>query len=107
MSYFQIELFEKHRYLTKVCRVSRGVFCYAVTRVTKIGQAVTSGSATKYKCTSGPGCSKQKTSLVNDSLNFRKLISQICLYFLLKNVRHFCIAKTFLIFSTKNISVFG
>ena len=34
---------------------------------------------------SGPSCSKLTTSLVNDSLNFRKLISQICQYFLLKN----------------------
>ena len=33
---------------------------------------------------SGPGCSKLTTSLVNISLNFLKLISQICQYFLLK-----------------------
>ena len=32
----------------------------------------------------GPSCSKLKTSLVNVSLNFLKLISQICQYFLLK-----------------------
>ena len=32
----------------------------------------------------GPGCSKLTTSLVNVSLNFQKLISQICHYFLLK-----------------------
>ena len=30
------------------------------------------------------GCSKLTTSLVNVSLNFQKLISQICQYFLLK-----------------------
>ena len=34
--------------------------------------------------TSGPGCSKLATLLVNVSLNFHKLISQICQYFLLK-----------------------
>ena len=34
--------------------------------------------------TSGPGCSKLTTSLVNDSLKFQTLISQICQYFLLK-----------------------
>ena len=32
----------------------------------------------------GPGCSKLTMSLVNVSLNFQKLISQICQYFLLK-----------------------
>ena len=52
---------------------------------------------------SGPGCSKLTMSLVNVSLNFQKLFSQICQYFLLKR----CIAKASLIFSTKNFSVFG
>ena len=55
----------------------------------------------------GPGCSKLTTSLVNEKLKFQTLISQICQYFLLKNVRSFCSAKASLIFSTKNISVFG
>ena len=55
----------------------------------------------------GPGCSELTTSLVNVSLNFQKLMSQICQYFLLKNVRSFCSAKASLIFSTKNFSVFG
>ena len=55
----------------------------------------------------GPGCSKLTTSLVNDSLKFQTLISQICQYFLLKNERSFCSAKASLIFSTKNFSVFG
>ena len=41
----------------------------------------------------GPGCSKLTTSLVNASLNFQKLISQICQYFL--------------IFSTKKFNVLG
>ena len=56
---------------------------------------------------SGPGCSKLTTSLVNVSLKFQTLISEICQYFLLKNQRSFCSAKASLIFSTKNISVFG
>ena len=57
---------------------------------------------------SGPGCSKLTASLVNETLNFQMLISHICQYFLLKkNVRSFCSAKASLIFSTKNISVFG
>ena len=50
---------------------------------------------------------KTKTSLVNVSLNFHKLISQICQYFLLKKYEELCIAKASLIFSTKNFSVFG
>ena len=54
-----------------------------------------------------PGCSKLTTSLVNVSLKFQMLISEICQYFLLKNVRSFCSAKASLIFSTKNVSVFG
>ena len=33
---------------------------------------------------SGPGCLKLTTLLVNVSLNFQKLISKICQYFLLK-----------------------
>ena len=33
---------------------------------------------------SGPGCSKLTTSLVNVSLKFHMLISNICQYFLLK-----------------------
>ena len=37
-----------------------------------------------YCTTPGPGCSKLMTSLVNDSLKFQTLISQICQYFLLK-----------------------
>ena len=55
---------------------------------------------------SGPGCSKLTTSLSNVSLKFQTLISNICQYFLLKNVRSLCIAKASLIFSTKNISDF-
>ena len=50
---------------------------------------------------SGPGCPKLTMSLVNVSLKFQTLISNICQYFLLKNVRSFCSAKASLIFSTK------
>ena len=57
-------------------------------------------------CKSGPNCSKLTTSLVNVMLKFQMLVSEICQYFLLKNVRSFCSAKASLIFSTKNISVF-
>ena len=35
-------------------------------------------------CKSGPGCSKPTTSLVNVSLKFQTLISEIFQYFLLK-----------------------
>ena len=49
--------------------------------------------------TAGPGCSKLTTSLVNVTLKFQMLISQIFQYFLLKkNVRIFCTAKASLIF---------
>ena len=51
---------------------------------------------------SGSGCSKLTTALVNVSLKFQKLISQIHKYFLLKKCE-----KASLIFSTKNVSVFG
>ena len=61
----------------------------------------------KYPTTSGPGCSKLTTSLVNVSLKFQMLISEICQYFCWKNVRSFCTAKASLFFTTKNISVFG
>ena len=57
----------------------------------------------------GPGCSKLTTSLVNDSLKFQTLISQICQYFLSKKCEKLlhCIAKASLIFSTKNFIVFA
>ena len=44
---------------------------------------------------SGPGCSKLTTSLVNVSLNFQKLISQICQYFLLKKCEKLLQCKSF------------
>ena len=51
---------------------------------------------------SGPGCSKLTTSLVNVSLNFQKLISQICQYFLLKK----CEKQKLLSFFQQKISVY-
>ena len=41
-------------------------------------------STGSYCCHSGPGCSKLTMSIVNDSLKFQTLISQICQYFLSK-----------------------
>ena len=48
----------------------------------------TSSHATSMtsKQTSGPSCSKLTTSLVNVSLKFQIIISQICQYFLLKKM---------------------
>ena len=42
-------------------------------------------SLNKYP--SGPGCSKQTMSLVNVSLKFQTLISQVCQYFLSEKMR--------------------
>ena len=56
--------------------------------------------------TTGPGCSKLTTTIFNVSLNFQKLISQICQYFLLKTCEKLN-AKASLISSIKNISDFG
>ena len=61
---------------------------------------------TKMHSKSGPGCSNLTTSLVNDSLNFHKLISQIWQYVWLKNVRSFY-SKLLLFFATKQFGVFG
>ena len=47
-----------------------------------------------------PGCSKLTTSLVNISLKFQTLISKLIQYFYVEKYEN-------LIFSTKNISVFG
>ena len=57
--------------------------------------------------TSGAGRSKLMTLLVKILLNFQKLISQICYYFLLKNVRSFCSAvQKLLSFFQQKISVY-
>ena len=55
----------------------------------------------------GPSCSKLTTSLVNVSLNFQKLISLICQYFLLKKCEKLLQSKSFFHFFNKKISVFG
>ena len=50
---------------------------------------------------SGPSCSKLTTSLVNVSLKFRKLISHLCQYFLLKNCEKLLQCKSFSHFVNK------
>ena len=54
----------------------------------------------------GPGCSKLTTSLLNVTLKFETLISEICQYFLLKKWEQLCSAKASLIFFNKKISVY-
>ena len=54
---------------------------------------------------SGPGCSKLMTSLVNVSLKFQTLISEICQYFLLKTCEAFALQKLLSFFQQK-ISVY-
>ena len=77
-------------------------------------QQVSSGSFVLLICfqilkissaSSGPGCSKLTTSLVNVLLKFQTLMSKLCQYFLLKKCEKLLQAS--LIFSTKNVSVFG
>ena len=58
--------------------------------------------------TAGPGCSKLTTSLVNETLKFQTLISQIFQYFLLKKCEKLLQCKSFShFFNKKNFSVFG
>ena len=56
--------------------------------------------------TSGPGCSKLTTSLVNETLKFQTLISQICQYFLLKKCEKLLQYKSFSHSFNKKISVY-
>ena len=49
----------------------------------------------------GPGCSKLTTSLVNETLKFQMLISQICQYFLLKKCDKLLQCKSFSHFFNK------
>ena len=53
-----------------------------------------------------PGCPKL-TSLVNVSLKFQTLISQICHYFLFRKCEKLLQCKSFSHFFSKNISEFG
>ena len=55
--------------------------------------------------TSGPGCSKLTTSLVNVSLKFQMLISNISQYFLLKKCEKLLQCKSFSHFFSTKISV--
>ena len=50
---------------------------------------------------SGPGCPKLTMSLVNVSLKFQTLISQICQYFLLKKFEKLLQCKSFSDFFNK------
>ena len=52
---------------------------------------------------SGASCSKLTTSLVNDSLKFQTLTSQICQYFLLKKCEKLLQCKSFSRFFNKKI----
>ena len=55
----------------------------------------------------GPSCSKLRTLLVNvSSLNFKKLVSQICQYFLLKKCEKLLHCKASLSFFGQKISVY-
>ena len=56
---------------------------------------------------SGPCCSKLTASLVNISLEFQMLISDIRRYFLLKKCKELLQCKSFSHFLNKKISVFG
>ena len=56
---------------------------------------------------SGPGYSNLTTSLVNVSIKFQTLISEICQSFLLKKCEKFSHGKSFTDFFNKNFSVFG
>ena len=53
----------------------------------------------------GPGCSELKTSLVNETLKFQTLISQICQYFFMKKCEKLLQCKSFFSFFQKKISV--
>ena len=65
------------------------------------------GSAFKGKfATSGPGCSKLTTSLVNETLKFQTLISQICQYFFVEKMRDAFAVQKLLSFFQHKISVF-
>ena len=55
---------------------------------------------------SGPGCSKLTTSLVNVSLKFQTLISEICHYFLLKKCEKLLQCKSFSHFFNKKYECF-
>ena len=55
---------------------------------------------------SGPGCSKLMMSLVNVSLKFQMLISEMCQYFLLKKCVKLLQCKSFSHFFNKKYQCF-
>ena len=57
-------------------------------------------------CTTGPGCSKLTTSLVNISLKFQTLIFQIRQHFLLKKCENLFALQKLLSFFQQKISVY-
>ena len=66
--------------------------------------ATTKGSIThlnRVVWITGPGCSKLTMSLVNVSLKVRKLISEMCQYFLLKKCEKLLHCKSFSYFVNK------
>ena len=63
-------------------------------------------SYTKENKSAGPGCSKLTTSLVNVSLNFQKLISQICQYFFVEKMWEAFAVQKLLSFFQQKISVY-
>ena len=56
--------------------------------------------------TSGPGCSKLTTSLVNSSLKFQTVISQICQYFFVEKMGEAFAVQKLLSFFQQKISVY-
>ena len=54
----------------------------------------------------GPGCAKLTMSIVNVSLNFQKLISHICQYFLLRKCEKLLQCKSFSNVFKQKISVY-
>ena len=59
-----------------------------------------------FICRTGPGCSKLTTLLVNVSLKFQTLISEIRHYFLLKKCEKLLHCKSFSHFFQQKISVY-
>ena len=64
------------------------------------------GPSNKKPHESGPGCSKLTASLVNVSLKFQMLMSEIYQLFVVK-IGAFALQKQLSFISTKNINVFG
>ena len=60
----------------------------------------------KHDTQPGPGCSKLTTSLVNVTLKFQTLISQICQYCLLKKCEKLLHCKSFSHFFNKKYQCF-